>query len=218
MPFKLALATMIVGFAATAYSAEPAAQAWEKMPGLYAIFDTSMGKIVCQLFENETPITVANFVGLANGTKEFTDMKTGKLTKRPFYDGLIFHRVIPSFMIQGGCPLGLGVGGPGYKFGDEIVPSLQFDQPGKLAMANSGPGTNGSQFFITEVATPWLNGHHTIFGAVVQGQELVTKITHVECGPNNKPIKPIVMTKVTIKRVGPEPKPISTEKKEKPAK
>jgi len=218
MTFRIAIATLIAGFAATAYSAEPAAQAWEKTPGLYAIFDTNMGTIVTQLFEKETPMTVDNFVGLAKGTKEFTDMKTGKKVKRPFYDGLIFHRVIPSFMIQGGCPLGLGVGGPGYKFGDEIVPSLQFDKPGKLAMANSGPGTNGSQFFITEVATPWLNGHHTIFGAVVQGQELVTKITHVECGPNNKPIKPIVMTKVTIKRVGPEPKPISTEKKEKPAK
>lgn len=181
-------------------------KSWEKTPGLYAIFETNMGTIVCQLFEKETPVTVANFTGLAQGTKEFTDMKTGQKAKRPFYDGLIFHRVIPNFMIQGGCPLGVGMGGPGYKFEDEFVPSLKFDRPGRLAMANSGPGTNGSQFFITEAATPWLDNHHTIFGQVVEGGELIGKIARVECGPGNKPVKPIVMNKVTIKRVGDAPK------------
>lgn len=174
---------------------------WDKVPGLYAIFDTSMGKIVCQLFEKEAPVTVANFVELANGTKEWMDPKTGKPSKKPFYDGLVFHRVIPDFMIQGGCPLGTGTGGPGYRFADEFVPSLQFDRPGRLAMANSGPATNGSQFFITEVPTPWLNNHHTIFGQALEGVELIAKITRVQCAPGNKPVTPVTLKKVTIKRV-----------------
>jgi peptidyl-prolyl cis-trans isomerase A (cyclophilin A) len=203
MPLKIALATLIAGFAATAGSAEPAAQSWEKTPGLYVIFNTNMGAIVCQLFEKEAPIGVANFVGLAEGTKEFTDMKTEKSVKKPFYDGLIFHRVIPNFMIQGGCPLGIGIGGPGYKFKNENFPGLTFDRPGRLAYANSGPDTNGSQFFITEVPYPSLNGGYTIFGQTVEGQELVAKIARVDCGPNNKPVKPVIMNKVTIRRVGP---------------
>ncbi len=180
--------------------------------GLYAVIETSMGTITCRLFEKQTPKTVANFVGLAEGTKEWTDTKTGKKVKKKLYDGLIFHRVIPDFMIQGGDPLGTGAGGPGYQFEDEIVSSLVFDKPGKLAMANAGPGTNGSQFFITTVPTPWLNGHHTIFGEVVSGQDVAVKISNVKCkevvsketGETinlNKPLTPVVIKKIVIKRV-----------------
>src|SRR5207302_9036034 len=133
-----------------------------------AIFETSQGNVVCRLFEKEAPQTVANFVGLAEGTKDFADPKSSQRTKHPFYDGLTFHRVIPDFMIQGGCPLGTGTGGPGYKFADEFHPSLRHSGPGRLSMANAGPNTNGSQFFITVAATPWLDKRHTIFGEVVE--------------------------------------------------
>jgi peptidyl-prolyl cis-trans isomerase A (cyclophilin A) len=168
-------------------------------PGLYAIFETSMGKIVCQLFPDKAPKTVDNFVGLAKGEKEWKDPKTGEITKAPFYNGLIFHRVIPDFMIQGGCPLGTGTGGPGYKFEDEFDPSLRFDQAGRLAMANSGPNTNGSQFFITVKPTPWLNDKHTIFGQVVSGQDVVDAISKVERNSHDKPLKDVKIEKVTIK-------------------
>ncbi len=146
----------------------------EMQDGLYAKIHTSQGDILLQLFYDKTPLTVINFVGLAEGTLNLggADKPTGK----PFYDGLTFHRVIKDFMIQGGCPLGTGTGGPGYTFPDEIVPELRFDRPGLLAMANAGPGTNGSQFFITHVPTPHLNGKHTIFGQVVEGQEVVDSI------------------------------------------
>jgi len=183
------------------FAAEGTKSAWKEKQGMYAIFETSMGKIVCELFDNEAPKTVSNFTGLAEGKKEFLDSKTGKKEKKHFYDGLIFHRVIPKFMIQGGDPTGTGMGGPGYKFEDEIAASLKFDQPGKLAMANSGPGTNGSQFFITETATPWLNGHHTIFGQVVEGMDVVTKITSVERGVNDRPVTDVVIKKLTIETV-----------------
>ncbi|HET6369612.1 MAG TPA: peptidylprolyl isomerase [Nitrospiria bacterium] len=179
------------------------AVAGEKLqPGLYAIFETSMGKITVLLYEKEAPKTVANFVGLAEGAKEWTDPKTGKKVKKPFYDGLIFHRVIPKFMIQGGDPLGNGTGGPGYKFEDEFSPDLKFDRPGRLAMANAGPNTNGSQFFITEGPTEWLNNHHTIFGQVVEGQDVAHKIAGV---PRNeqmgdRPLTPVVIKKLTIHR------------------
>ena len=185
-----------------ASAADEAKSEWKEKPGMYAIFETNMGKIVCELFAKETPKTVDNFTGLAEGTKEFTDPATGKTTKKKFYDGLIFHRIIPNFMIQGGDPQGTGMGGPGYKFEDEIVPSLKFDKPGKLAMANAGPGTNGSQFFITQAATPWLDGHHTIFGQVVEGMDIVTKIATAERGMRDKPVKDIVINKLTIERVG----------------
>jgi len=131
---------------------------------LTATFQTSLGDIHCELYEKQTPMTVANFVGLARGLKPWRDPRTHAVVKRPLYDGLVFHRVIPSFMIQGGDPLGVGVGGPGYKFADEFVPALRHDKPGRLSMANAGPGTNGSQFFITEVPTPHLDNKHTIFG------------------------------------------------------
>jgi peptidyl-prolyl cis-trans isomerase A (cyclophilin A) len=167
-----------------------------------AIIETSMGTIEVELFTDKAPITVENFVGLATGTKEFTDLKTGKKTKKKFYDGLTFHRVIPEFMIQGGCPLGTGTGGPGYTFEDETNNGLKFNKPGLLAMANAGPNTNGSQFFITEVTTPWLNGHHTIFGQVVSMEDLevVKKIARVETGFSNDPIEPVIINKITIEK------------------
>ncbi len=172
-----------------------------RAPGTYAILETSQGNMVCRLFEKEAPQTVANFIGLAEGTKEFTDPKTGKKTKRPFFDGLAFHRVIPSFMIQGGCPLGTGTGGPGYRFADEFHPSLRHDRPGKLSMANSGPGTNGSQFFVTVAATPWLDNRHSIFGEVIEGQEIATKISEVPRDSSDRPRTPVVLEHVRIERV-----------------
>lgn len=173
----------------------------KKKPGLYATIETSMGKIVVQLYDKEAPKTVKNFVDLAEGKKQFTDPKTGKKDKKRFYEGLIFHRVIPDFMIQGGDPKGDGTGGPGYMFEDEISPELNFDKPGRLAMANAGPGTNGSQFFITHKATPWLNGRHTIFGQVVEGMKVVNAIGNVPRDSRDKPLKPVVIKKVAIERV-----------------
>ena len=146
---------------------------------IYATFKTSAGDIVVKLLPEKAPQTVENFVGLAEGTKKWTDPRTGMPSSKPLYDGTMFHRVIPEFMIQGGDPRGDGTGGPGYKFGDEIGPDNKFDRPGLLAMANAGPGTNGSQFFITEVPTPHLNRGHTIFGEVVKGGELVAKIARM---------------------------------------
>ena len=146
-------------------------------PGdLYAVFQTSRGNIVLKLFEKDAPKTVANFVGLATGKQEWVDPRTGQKSKAKLYDGTAFHRVIPQFMIQGGDPLGTGTGGPGYRFEDEFQSGKKFDRPGLLAMANAGPNTNGSQFFITEVPTPHLNGRHTIFGEVVKGGDLVPQI------------------------------------------
>jgi peptidyl-prolyl cis-trans isomerase A (cyclophilin A) len=171
-----------------------------KMPDkLYATLETSKGKIVCILYSKQAPKTVENFAGLALGTKEWKDPKSGEKAKKAYYDGTIFHRVIPDFMAQGGDPLGTGIGGPGYEFEDEIAPDLTFDRPGRLAMANSGPNTNGSQFFITVTATPWLNGKHTIFGQVLEGQDVVEAITLVERDAENRPLKPVVLKKVTIK-------------------
>jgi peptidyl-prolyl cis-trans isomerase A (cyclophilin A) len=143
---------------------------------LHATFKTSLGEIVVKLLPDKAPKTVENFVGLAEGTKEWTDPRSGQKVKKPLYDGTVFHRVIPDFMIQGGDPLGTGTGGPGYRFADEIGPDNRFSRPGLLAMANAGPNTNGSQFFITEVPTPHLDHGHTIFGEVVKGGDLVPKI------------------------------------------
>ncbi len=169
-------------------------------PGLYARFETNLGEIVCRLFPEAAPKTVDNFVGLAQGSKEYLDPKSGQRVRRPFYDGLTFHRVIPDFMIQGGCPLGTGTGGPGYKFEDEFSPNLGFDKPGKLAMANAGPNTNGSQFFITVAATPWLNRHHTIFGEVVAGLDVVNKICQTPRDRSDRPRTPVTM-KISIQEV-----------------
>lgn len=192
---------LIVGLIFFVLSGITLAANWQETPGKYAIIKTSLGTIVCQLFPEKAPNTVENFVGLAEGTKEWIDPKTGQKVKKRFYDGLTFHRVIPNFMIQGGCPLGTGTGGPGYKFADEIS-DLKFDIPGRLAMANAGPNTNGSQFFITEVPTPWLNGHHTIFGQLVEGMEVLKQIARVERDNRDKPLKPVIIEKVIIKDVG----------------
>jgi peptidyl-prolyl cis-trans isomerase A (cyclophilin A) len=143
---------------------------------LYAVFQTSRGNLVIKLFEKDAPKTVANFVGLATGKQEWVDPRNGQKSKARLYDGTAFHRVIPQFMIQGGDPLGTGTGGPGFRFEDEFQSGRKFDRPGLLAMANAGPNTNGSQFFITEVPTPHLNNRHTIFGEVVKGQDLVPQI------------------------------------------
>lgn len=168
--------------------------------GTYAIFETSLGNIVVKLLEKEAPKTVENFVGLAQGTKEFLNPLTGKKEKRNFYDGLTFHRVIPQFMIQGGCPRGDGRGGPGYSFADEFHPSLKHSKAGKLSMANSGPNTNGSQFFITVAPTPHLDNRHAIFGEVVEGQDIADKISNTARDSSDKPRVPVTM-KVIIERV-----------------
>jgi peptidyl-prolyl cis-trans isomerase A (cyclophilin A) len=172
-----------------------------RAPGTYAVLETSQGEIVARLFEKEAPKTVANFIGLAEGTREFSDARTGQKTKRAYYDGLGFHRVIPDFMIQGGCPLGTGTGGPGYNFADEFHPSLRHDKPGKFSMANAGPGTNGSQFFVTVAATPWLDNRHSIFGEVVEGLDVAIKISKLPRDSSDRPRTPVVIQKVRIERV-----------------
>jgi cyclophilin family peptidyl-prolyl cis-trans isomerase len=180
----------------------PATQApAAREPGLYATFNTTMGAIVVKLFEKESPITVKNFMGLAQGTKAWKDPKTGQMVKRPLYNGVIFHRVIPGFMAQGGDPTGTGAGEVGFTIPDEFSPNLKFDIPGRLAMANAGPNTGSCQFFITVVPTPHLNGHHTIFGQVVEGQAVVDKIVAVPRDANDKPRTPIRITSITFKRV-----------------
>ena len=171
-------------------------------PGTYAIFQTSQGKIVCRLHEKEAPKTVANFIDLAEGNREWTHPTNNKKSKEKLFDGTIFHRIIPKFMIQGGDPAGTGFGGPGYKFEDETKGSPHsFNKPGKLAMANSGPNTNGSQFFITVAATPWLTGNHTIFGEVIEGQDIADKISELDRDRSDKPRTPVVLESVTIERV-----------------
>jgi peptidyl-prolyl cis-trans isomerase A (cyclophilin A) len=165
---------------------------------LTATIATSMGAFHCELFERDAPLAVANFVGLATGQKPFTDPRTGAEAQRPFYDGLEFHRVIPGFMIQGGDPLGTGIGGPGYGFETEVAADRRHDGAGVLSMANAGPGTNGSQFFITEKATPWLDGKHTVFGRCREGK-LVKKITALH-GRGDRPKKPVTIKRVTIER------------------
>ncbi len=169
---------------------------------LYATFETTMGNLVAELFWEKAPTTVTNFVQLAEGTKEWTNPKTNKVEKSPLYNGTIFHRVIPDFMIQGGDPLGTGTGDPGFRFADEFNPELRHIGPGVLSMANSGKNTNGSQFFITEKDTPWLDGRHSVFGKVVEGADLIPKITRVEkvAEGNDKPKVDIVLKKVTISR------------------
>ncbi|HZT72935.1 MAG TPA: peptidylprolyl isomerase [Terriglobales bacterium] len=171
-------------------------------PGIYARFTTNHGNFLARLFAAEAPKTVENFVGLAEGTKEFLDPKTRQKTRRPFYDGLIFHRVIPDFMIQGGDPLGSGVGGPGYQFADEFHASLNHGEAGMLSMANSGPNTNGSQFFITVAATPWLDRKHSVFGKVVEGLDVVQRIAAVPRDRNDRPREAVTIERVTIERVG----------------
>ncbi len=181
--------------------------------GLYAVFDTTMGRIVCRLLPDKAPATVENFVGLANGTKGWYDEKQKVWTHRRFYDGLTFHRVIPTFMIQGGDQLGNGRGGVGYQFMDEVSPDLNFDQTGRLAMANAGPNTNGSQFFITVARQERLNQHYSIFGEVVEGQNVANAISETPRDAQDKPNTPVVINKVTIVTVKAGQKPAAPARK-----
>lgn len=171
----------------------------QKGKDMIAVFETNKGTFKIKLFPDKAPKTVENFVGLAEGTKEWTDPKTGSKVKKPFYDGLIFHRVIPDFMIQGGCPLGRGTGGPGYQFADEFS-DLKHSKAGILSMANAGPNTNGSQFFITVKETPWLDGRHTVFGEVTEGLDIVMSISKAKTAPGDKPLEDIVIKKLTIQK------------------
>jgi len=189
-----AIAALTIGLAIVS------AHAQDKKGPVYATFKTSMGDIVVQLFEDKAPNTVANFVGLANGSKEWTDPKTQEKVKKPLYSGTIFHRVIPGFMIQGGDPLGNGTGGPGYRFADEFHPDLKHSKAGILSMANAGPNTNGSQFFITHVATPNLDNRHSVFGEVIRGQDVVVAIGNVPRDFNNRPVKDVTIKEIVITR------------------
>jgi peptidyl-prolyl cis-trans isomerase A (cyclophilin A) len=172
---------------------------------LTATLQTNHGVIKVRLFPDHAPKTVRNFVELAEGAREWTDPQTGQRTTRRLYDGTAFHRVIAGFMIQGGDPLGTGTGGPGYRFGDEFHPDLAFSRPYLLAMANAGPGTNGSQFFITTVPTPWLTGKHTIFGEVIEGTEIVDQISQVKTDRRDSPVAKVVLESVQIEREGEAP-------------
>ena len=171
---------------------------------LTATLETSAGRVVIRLFPDHAPKTVRNFVELAEGGREWQDPSTGQRTTAKLYDGTIFHRVIPNFMIQGGDPLGNGRGGPGYEFADEFHPELQFSRPYLLAMANAGPGTNGSQFFITTVPTPHLNRRHTIFGEVIEGADVVDRISNAKTNSQDRPVEDVVIESVTVDRGGTE--------------
>lgn len=166
---------------------------------LYVRINTSMGTLNCILYEQQVPMTIANFVGLATGQKSFIDSESGETVRRRFYDGLIFHRVIPEFMIQGGDPLGTGTGGPGYRFNDEFNPELRHDAPGTMSMANAGPNTNGSQFFITEGPTPHLDNRHSVFGRCEE-TDLIRRIARVPTGSRDRPLEPVVMETVEFDR------------------
>ncbi|MFN0061763.1 MAG: peptidylprolyl isomerase [Myxococcaceae bacterium] len=192
---KMALGFLLFAPVAPAQTWTPKARAGAP---LYATLRTNKGDIVVKLFAKDAPKTVENFVALAAGEKEWRDPKSGAKSKKPLYSGTIFHRVIPNFMIQAGDPTGTGMGDPGYRFEDEVQSGRKFDKPGLLAMANAGPNTNGSQFFITVAATPWLNGRHTIFGEVVKGYEVVTQIAAAPRGPADKPTQDIVLKSVDI--------------------
>ncbi|MCM3879818.1 MAG: peptidylprolyl isomerase [Vicinamibacterales bacterium] len=174
-------------------------------PGIYALFTTNLGTFIARLFDKDAPNTVQNFVGLAEGKKQWTDAKTGRLVRRPYYNNVLFHRVIPNFMIQGGDPEGTGMGGPGYTFPDEISPNHRHDKPGILSMANRGPNTNGGQFFITVAPYPSLDGHYSIFGEIVEGQEIVNAISKVPRsmgGPSkDRPLTPVVIKQVKVERI-----------------
>ena len=209
---------MAVVFAASALAQQSTTKPAEELPdapqataaalihpnGPTVVMDTSMGRITCQFFQRQAPKAVANFIGLAQGTIDWTDPTTKKKQhNKPYYDDTVFHRVIPEFMIRGGDPTGTGMGDPGFAFDDEFDPNLNFDQPGRLAMANSGPNTNGSQFFITEQAYDSLNQHYTLFGQCDESSVLVVKtIARVERDSNDKPLSPVILKKVTIVKEG----------------
>ena len=168
--------------------------------GLYAVLETSLGEMVAKLEDEKTPETVKNFVGLATGEKEYTDPRTGDKSHAPFYDGTVFHRIIKNFMVQGGDRLGQGTGGPGFRFKDEFHPSLKHTVPGILSMANAGPNTNGSQFFITLVPTPWLDNKHSVFGKLVKGEDVLQKLGAVATGSGDRPREEVKIISVKIVR------------------
>jgi peptidyl-prolyl cis-trans isomerase A (cyclophilin A) len=170
------------------------------LPGTYARFVTTEGDFTVRLFDHEAPKTVENFVGLAEGTKQWSDPRTNQKVQKPYYDGTIFHRVIDGFMIQGGDPLGQGIGGPGYNFADEFHPKLRHNKSGTLSMANRGPNTNGGQFFITLAPTPHLDDRHAVFGEVVEGMDVINKIGKTPTGDRDRPVRDIVIQTVTIER------------------
>ena len=199
-------ATPATETAKPAAPATPAATAKQYGPGTYAHFTTNHGNFIVRFFDKDAPLTVQNFVGLAEGKKAWTDPKTGKPVRRAYYNNLTFHRIIPKFMIQGGDPMGTGTGGPGFKFNDEISPKLKHDRPGIVSMANAGPNTNGGQFFITVAPTAFLDGKYSIFGEVVEGLDNVIAISQVPTtgpkgNPPNKPLSPVIMKSVRIERV-----------------
>lgn len=167
---------------------------------VYAHFETTLGNFTAELFEDKVPKTVGVFAGLADGSKEWKHPKTGEKHTKPYYDGIIFHRVINGFMIQSGDPLGQGYGGPGFQFEDEFHPELRHDRAGILSMANAGPNTNGSQFFVTLGPTPHLDRRHSVFGAVTSGLDVVEKIGKVQTDKNDRPATPVVINKLTIER------------------
>jgi peptidyl-prolyl cis-trans isomerase A (cyclophilin A) len=213
--------------AAPAPSPAPAAKP-ARDPGLYGTMMTSQGAVKFKLFEKESPVTVRNFVDLCLGRKSWRDPKTAAMVRRPLIPGTTFHRVIPGFMIQGGDPTGTGAGDVGFTIPDEYHPDLRFDRPGRFGMANAGPATGSSQFFITEVPTPHLDGKHTIFAQVLEGQEIVNNIARVPRGPNDKPRTAVTILKVSFEREGPIPanapegapapkKAVTTTKKAAPA-
>ena len=221
---KLLLLALAAAFAASAFAQtdlpdapQATAAAMTHPNGPTVVMDTTMGRITCQFFQRQAPKTVANFIALAEGTKDWTDPATSKKQhNKPLYNGTIFHRVIPDFMIQGGDPAGTGMGDPGYQFEDEFDPNLNFDVPGRLAMANSGPNTNGSQFFITEVPTEHLNQRHTIFGQCdASSLDVVKAMARVEQDNQNKPLTPVVLKKVTIVSEG-QPLPPAPNSAPKP--
>ena len=219
LPALMSMATGQTASQSAAPQAQPAA-APAREPGLYGTMETSMGNIVVKFYEKESPITVKNFVDLALGRKSYTDPRTNQPSRKPLYNGLTFHRVIPGFMVQGGDPLGNGTGGT-KTIPDEFHPSLKFDVPGKLAMANAGPNTGSCQFFITEVPTPHLNGKHTIFGQVIEGQDVVEKMARSPRDANDKPRTPVKIVRVTVQREGPPPetpKPATATAKKSTAK
>jgi peptidyl-prolyl cis-trans isomerase A (cyclophilin A) len=199
--------TIVCGFSLLLMGSAESAGLSEKalkekgLTGTFAVFHTSMGDFVVRLFKDKVPMTVDNFIGLATGEKSWVDPKTGKRVSKPFYNGLIFHRIIKNFMIQGGCPLGNGRGNPGFKFKDEFHKELRHSGPGILSMANSGPNTNGSQFFITVVPTPHLDFKHSVFGKVVLNYELVDKISKTATARGDRPVKDIVVQEIEILEV-----------------
>ena len=197
---QLVVPALIVSIAAAAGSLQGAQKESTLPTGVYAQFVTSEGNFTVRLFEQEAPKTVENFIGLAEGTKEWTDPRTNKKVKQPYYNGIIFHRVINGFMIQGGDPLGQGIGGPGYTFADEFHPKLRHSKMGVLSMANRGPNTNGGQFFITLGPTPHLDDRHSVFGEVVEGMDVVQRIGATPTDGRDRPLKEVVINTIKIDR------------------